>query len=101
MIENKRKKLSADNQEAIEAIAEKEALLFESPALPKLFLTDATTESLAGALCEQGGKISIITDEGGILDTCSGLYTGGTSNIDVLLKGWDGGNLRIKGKPFH
>lgn len=96
LIENERKKLSADNQEAIEAIAEKEALLFEPPALPKLFLTDATTESLASALCEQGGKISIITDEGGILDTCSGLYTGGLSNIDVLLKGWDGGNLCIK-----
>ena len=47
LIENERKKLSADNQEAIEAIAEKEALLFEPPALPKLFLTDATTESFA------------------------------------------------------
>lgn len=96
LIENERKKLSENNVDLIEAIAEKEAALFEPPALPKLFLTDATTESLASALCEQNGKISIITDEGGILDTCSGLYTGGVSNIDVLLKGWDGGSLRIK-----
>ena len=34
--------------------------------MPKLFLTNATTESLASALCEQNGKISIITDEGTI-----------------------------------
>lgn len=98
LIENERKRLTTEkaNEGAIEIIAEKEMMLNEPPALPKLFLTDATTESLATALYEQGGKISIITDEGGILDTCSGLYTGGVSNIDVLLKGWDGGNLSIK-----
>lgn len=98
LIENERKRLTEEKAKngAIEEIAAKEASLIEPSALPKLFLTDATTESLATALYEQNGKISIITDEGGFLDSCSGLYTGGQTNIDVLLKGWDGGSLSIK-----
>lgn len=100
LIENERKNLTEQKAKEgkIQTIADKEASLVEPPALPKLFLTDATTESLSLALTEQKGKLSILSDEGGILDTCSGLYTGGQSNIDVLLKGWDGGSLCIKRK---
>ena len=56
------------------------------------------TESLALALEEQNGRIALLSDEGGLIDTWSGLYSGGIANIDVLLKGWDGGDLRIKRK---
>lgn len=96
-IELLRKKLNTENNATlIEEIADKESSLKEPSVLPKLFLTDTTTESLAIALEEQNGKISLISDEGGLIDTWSGLYSGGIANIDILLKGWDGGDIRIK-----
>lgn len=92
-----RKKLgNEDNGRLIEEIADKETDLKEPRVCPKLFLTDTTTESLAVALEEQNGRISLISDEGGLIDTWSGLYSGGIANIDILLKGWDGGDIRIK-----
>lgn len=100
LIENERKRLTVKkaNEGAVEKISKREAELKEPPAFPQFFLNDTTTETLSQTLMEQKGKISILSDEGGILDTFSGLYTGGTSNIDVLLKGWDGGVLRIRRK---
>lgn len=98
-IELMRRKLSGnDNTHLIEEIAEKEAELKEPSVCPKYFLTDTTTESLALALEEQNGRIALLSDEGGLIDTWSGLYSGGIANIDALLKGWDGGDLRIKRK---
>ena len=100
LIENERKRLTAKKatEGAVEEILKKEIELKEPPAFPQFFLNDTTIETLSQTLMEQNGKISVLSDEGGILDTFSGLYTGGTSNIDVLLKGWDGGVLRIRRK---
>lgn len=98
-IEQLRKKLGTENNDRlIEEIADKESDLKEPRVFPKFFLTDTTTESLATALEEQNGRISLISDEGGLIDTWSGLYSGGIANIDILLKGWDGGDIRIKRK---
>lgn len=100
LIENERKRLTVKkaNDGAVEEILKREIELKEPPVFPQFFLNDTTTETLSQTLMEQNGRISILSDEGGVLDTFSGLYTGGTSNIDVLLKGWDGGVLRIRRK---
>lgn len=79
-------------------ITEKEATLEDLPALPELFATDATPESLASTVYEQNGRFAIISDEGGIIEVIAGLYTSGLSNIDIILKGIDGGVVRIKRK---
>ncbi|KMP11202.1 hypothetical protein UR09_03975 [Candidatus Nitromaritima sp. SCGC AAA799-A02] len=82
----------------IREIADLEADLKEIPALPQIFATDATPESLALNVHEQGGHFSILTDEGGIMEVISGLYTGGQANIDIILKGIDGGAVRVRRK---
>lgn len=99
LIDEMRKRLKSDGDNSlIEEIAQKESELQEPEALPRLFLNDATPESLTNILAEQKGRMSVFSDEGGIIATMAGLYSGGNSNIDVLLKGWDGGFIRQKRK---
>lgn len=103
MIKKKRKEAAnckqlIDRDALMEEIHRMEITLPIIPALPELFSTDATPESLAACAHEQGGKFAIFTDEGGIMDTLSGLYSGGNANIDILLKGIDGGEIRINRK---
>jgi hypothetical protein len=87
-----------EQRKAIEEIMLREAALPELPVLPQLFVNDATPESLITTLYEQQGKLAIFSDEGGILETLSGLYSHSMANIDVLLKGIDGGEIRVRRK---
>lgn len=73
-----------------------EASLLEPKSLPRLFINDATPEALTSEVCEQSGRLAIFSDEGGIVEVISGLYTSGNSNVDILLKGIDGGDVRVK-----
>jgi len=103
LLDQRRRRLHSIDDETerrreIENIARTEAGLKPVPALPSLIATDATPESLARALAEQAGVLSLISDEGGIVEVLSGLYTNGQANIDVFLKGWDGGALRVRRK---
>ena len=103
IIEAKRKEVTRQNismakkKELTNEIEELEANLTDPQHLPRLYATDITPEALAIALHEQSERFAIITDEGGIIETISGLYSsGGRANIDILLKGIDGGSTRIK-----
>lgn len=87
-----------EQQNLINSIAEKEASLAEPPIIPVLFNNDVTSESLVIATYEQKGKFAVISDEGGILETLAGLYSHGSANIDILLKGIDGGEIRVRRK---
>jgi Protein of unknown function (DUF3987) len=60
-----------------------------------------TPESLAHLVHEQQGRLAIFSDEGGILETLAGLYHHGMANVDILLKGIDGGEVRIRRKDCH
>lgn len=66
------------------------------PVLPQVYVTDTTPEQLATAIYEQGGRFAIISDEGGVTEVLAGLYNSGNANIDIFLKGIDGGATRIK-----
>ena len=100
LIDDMRKKLKSesDSTTLIEEIAKKESEIKEPENLPRLFVNDITPESLANIVAEQKNRMSVFSDEGGIVDTMAGLYNGGNSNIDILLKGWSGGYLRQKRK---
>jgi hypothetical protein len=65
------------------------------PTLPKRIIDDATSEVIATILAEQDGRIAIFSPEGGLFETIAGRYTNGTPNIDVLLKGHSGDDLRV------
>ena len=75
--------------------------MIEPKVVPQLFINDVTPETLSTQIHEQGGKLSILSDEGGIMETLSGLYSGGSANIDIVLKGIDGGHCRVRRKDKH
>lgn len=70
------------------------------PVVPRLFADDVTPEALASLLAEQGGRMAIYSDEGGVFPMMAGRYSG-APNLEVYLKGHAGSPLRVdrKGRP--
>lgn len=71
------------------------------PVLPRLVADDITTEAAASLLAEQGGRLAVLSAEGGIFSTLAGRYSGGSPSLEVFLKGHAGDLLRVdrKGRP--
>ena len=90
--------------EAIEGrrrLAERLASLPPSSAF-RMLVEDVTPEQLASLLAEQGGRIAVLSDEGGIFGMMAGRYAkNGISNLDIYLKGDSGSDLRVdrRGRP--
>lgn len=61
----------------------------------RLNVNDVTPEALAWEMFLQGGKIGVVDDEGSVFDVLSGLYSGGSTNINIFLKAYDGSNYTI------
>jgi replicative DNA helicase len=72
----------------------------EVPVIPRLLADDVTPEAAATLLATHGGRIAIISAEGGIFDTIAGRYAR-TVNLDVFLKGHSGDRIRVdrQGRP--
>ena len=64
------------------------------PAKPRLVADDVTSEKAASMLAEQGGRLAILSPEGGIFSTIAGRYSG-TPNLEVFLKGHAGDLMRV------
>jgi replicative DNA helicase len=95
-----------DQAEAEEAMAEAigKAQIAEAitvPVMPRLVADDITPESLASRLAEQGGRLAVLSAEGGIFSIIAGRYTGGQANLEAFLKGHSGDMIRVdrKGRP--
>jgi hypothetical protein len=71
------------------------------PPWPRLLADDVTPEALGSLLAEQGGKIAILSDEGGFFEILAGRYTDGRVNADIYLKGWSGELIMVdrQGRP--
>jgi hypothetical protein len=66
------------------------------PVVTKLIADDVTAEQLATLLATQRGFISVMSPEGGSLfGNISGRYTKGFPNLDTLLKGHAGDDIRV------
>ncbi|WP_356948874.1 DUF3987 domain-containing protein [Streptomyces cacaoi] len=78
--------------EAIDLAQEADALVV--PPSPRLLADDATPETVSTMLSEQGGRLSVMSAEGGIFDIIAGRYSG-TPNMEVFLKGHAGDRLRV------
>jgi hypothetical protein len=67
------------------------------PATPQLIFDDATPEYISKALAQQSGRVAIISEEAGsLVAIMTGRYSKtGESNLDVYLKGYDGGQIRV------
>lgn len=70
------------------------------PVMPRLVADDVTPEAAATLLAEQGGRLAILSAEGGCFATLSGRYSS-TPNLEVFLKGHAGDMLRVdrRGRP--
>jgi Protein of unknown function (DUF3987)/Toprim-like len=70
------------------------------PVMPKLVADDVTPEAAASLLAEQGGRLAVLSAEGGCFSTLAGRYSS-TPNLEVFLKGHSGDMLRVdrKGRP--
>jgi replicative DNA helicase len=64
------------------------------PPLPRLIADDVTSEQAASLLAEQGGRLAVLSPEGGIFATLAGRYSG-APNLEVFLKGHAGDLLRV------
>lgn len=71
------------------------------PVMPRLIADDVTSEAAASLLAEQGGRVAVLSAEGGIFSTLAGRYSGGIPSLEVFLKGHSGDMLRVdrKGRP--
>ncbi|MEU1875756.1 YfjI family protein [Streptosporangium sp. NPDC020072] len=64
------------------------------PVEPRLVSDDATPETATTLLAEQGGRLAVLSAEGGIFATLAGRYSG-TPNLDLFLKGHAGDLLIV------
>lgn len=79
----------ADATDAVSAIED-----IEVPVLPQLVADDVTPERAASILCDQGGRLAVLSAEGGIFQILAGRYSG-APNFDLFLKGHAGDLLRV------
>jgi replicative DNA helicase len=64
------------------------------PVKPQLVADDVTSETAQSILAEQGGRLAVLSPEGGIFATIAGRYSG-TPNLEVFLKGHAGDMMRV------
>jgi replicative DNA helicase len=71
------------------------------PPAPRLVADDITPEAAGSLLADQGGRLAIISAEGGIFGIIAGRYNNDKVNMDLWLKGHSGDELRVdrKGRP--
>ncbi len=62
---------------------------------PQVWSGDVTPENLATLMSTNGEAMAILSDEGGIFDILSGLYSKGNANIDIFLQGHSGATVRV------
>lgn len=64
----------------------------------KLITTDTTAEALAVIMKDNNEVMGIMSDEGGVFDVISGIYSGNSVNINIFLQGYDGMPIDIDRK---
>jgi replicative DNA helicase len=106
-IETERAMLEQEKAKAVKSGARAEALaagdkLRDLPerVSPRLMADDATPEVLTRMLADQGGRLALVSTEGGIFGLMSGRYSEKT-NLNVYLQAWSGDAIRVDriGRP--
>lgn len=78
-----------------EQIAELKEGMPDELFAPRIFTGDITAERLQQLLVEQGERIAVLSDEGGIFNIMGGAYSGGMGSFDVFLQGHAGSAMRV------
>jgi replicative DNA helicase len=85
-------------QEAVAAAAALDRL--QDVTAPRLTVDDVTQERLVSLMAENGGRLALISAEGGVFDQMAGRYSS-VPNLEVYLKGHAGDLLKVDrvGRP--
>lgn len=70
---------------------------FQETPSPRMIYDDVTPEALVEKMCGNG-RAFIASAEGGIFQTIGGRYSNGVSNLDAILKGYNGESLSVDRK---
>lgn len=62
---------------------------------PRLWTGDITPEKLQNLMADHGERMALLSDEGGIFENMSGLYSNGRVNPDIFLKSHAGSSVRV------
>lgn len=83
----------------LKAILDKKRELRElEPVRPlRLLADDVTPEALTSLIADNGGKMAIVSAEGGIFETLSGMYSNKV-NIEAVLKAYSGDYIQVDRK---
>lgn len=63
-------------------------------AVPRLMVGDVTPEKLVVMMGEQGGRLALVSTEGGLFGLIAGRYSD-KANLDVYLQAWSGDTIRV------
>lgn len=85
-----------DRREALTEIKRLEDSMPPEIVAPKLWVDDVNVERLQGLMELNGERISIISAEGGVFEVLAGLYSGGKSNVNIVLQGHAGEPVRVE-----
>jgi hypothetical protein len=94
------KQKAGDARKAAEEDARAKATLAEAvevPVVPRLLVDDVTPEKMTAMMAEQGGRLAIVSDEGGPLISLAGRYsTSKEPDLEAWLKGHNGLHAEIR-----
>jgi hypothetical protein len=94
----RKRSAKSPTDDTIREIEKLEADLPEIPPHPRLWTQDVTPEKMAAMMAEQGERLAVFSDEGGIFDILAGRYSNGTPNLDLFLQGHAGSAVRVDRK---
>jgi hypothetical protein len=88
----KRAEDKGDTHEASLQLAE--LLSIPPMSSPRLMADDATPEAMVKLLSEQGGRLAMMSTEGGLFDIMTGRYSE-KANLDPYLMAWSGDEIAV------
>ncbi|WON74534.1 YfjI family protein [Nitrosospira sp. Is2] len=79
----------------LDQISQLEAQLPEIPVMPQIWAQDVTPENLGTIMAANNERMSILSDESGILEILAGRYSNGVPNLDLFLQGHAGSPVKV------
>jgi replicative DNA helicase len=100
MVEKQLRKAEDKNDKLEASVLLDEYQSLKLPVVPRLIADDATPEALTQLLHDQGGRLALVSTEGGPFEIMAGRYSE-RSNLDVYLKSFSGDGIRVDriGRP--
>lgn len=85
----------ADTEGALTPLLARKKELVKPPPAPCTWVTSPTPEGLHVKMAENGGRVAVFADEGGVIGIIAGRYSSkGTADLDPFLSGYVGQPLK-------